>query len=148
MTVADQTSRRPTQWITTDAVRSSSLPAGQARAYRRPAYTVGWVCAVGSLALARLIDPDWLAAVTVLAAYLAGGWWMRTTYQQVRPDPVLVHDRWIIHHRRWKPADVVDWLVYRSGRLACRLLRRHNVSCRGRLDHVRPDGTVVEAAHR
>jgi hypothetical protein len=28
-------------------------------------------------------------------------------------------------------------------RLACRLLRRHGGYCRGRADHIRPDGTVI-----
>lgn len=31
-----------------------------------------------------------------------------------------------------------EQVTYRLGRLACRVLRRHNVTCRGRVDH---DGT-------
>jgi hypothetical protein len=34
------------------------------------------------------------------------------------------------------------WVVWSVLRLACRL-GQHNWSCRGRRDHVRPDGTVI-----
>ncbi|MBC6464269.1 hypothetical protein [Actinomadura alba] len=33
-------------------------------------------------------------------------------------------------------AEALDWLEYWAGRAFCRVLHRHNTSCRGRRDHM------------
>jgi hypothetical protein len=40
--------------------------------------------------------------------------------------------------------EVIDWAIYTVGRVACRVLRRHNASCRGRSDHTAPDGGLID----
>lgn len=37
-----------------------------------------------------------------------------------------------------------EQVIYRLGRLNCRLLRNHNVTCRGRRDHRAPGGGVID----
>lgn len=77
---------------------------------------------------------------------------VRFQIDQTRPDPWVDHpdsrpttaiegrivlnrfEAWLLVAYLW----VLDEVTYRLGRLACRLLRWHNVSCRGRSDH---DGT-------
>ena len=35
----------------------------------------------------------------------------------------------------------VEWLL---GRIMCRVLRRHTRGCRGRTDHIRDDGKIID----
>ena len=37
-----------------------------------------------------------------------------------------------------------DWLEWLASRLCCRILRRHGPGCRGRTDHIRPDGMIID----
>ena len=40
----------------------------------------------------------------------------------------------------WLP----EWMVRLVGRLLCRALRRHNVTCRGRQDHTIPGVGIID----
>lgn len=44
----------------------------------------------------------------------------------------------MLHAALWVREQWFEQVTYRLGRLLCRLLRSHNVTCRGRTDH---DGT-------
>jgi hypothetical protein len=44
--------------------------------------------------------------------------------------------------RRIYHADLTDTVWFYSGRLMCRLFRRHGPTCQGRLDHI-VDGRVI-----
>lgn len=37
-----------------------------------------------------------------------------------------------------------NWLGYRIARVICRVARWHTTGCRGRTDHIRDDGTVID----
>jgi hypothetical protein len=39
---------------------------------------------------------------------------------------------------------LADWLERAVSRIGCRVLRRHDLGCRGRADHIRPDGTNID----
>jgi len=46
--------------------------------------------------------------------------------------------------RRVARQPVTEWLEWAWGRIRCRLLRWHGPGCRGRTDHIRPDGTIID----
>lgn len=53
-------------------------------------------------------------------------------------DAVFTWPRWT---PRWL-TDLDDCVLHRFGRLRCRM-GHHNLSCHGRQDHVRADGSVI-----
>lgn len=67
-----------------------------------------------------------LVAVLLLAGVAAA--WLRVAVTYV-----------VWTHEVWEVFDLVAWL---AGRCGCRVLRRHNRSCRGRRDHLANGGVV------
>ncbi|MFB7739582.1 hypothetical protein ACFC08_35585 [Streptomyces sp. NPDC056112] len=43
----------------------------------------------------------------------------------------------LTYHARYLLAEPLDWAHWTAGRIACRVFRRHNSTCRGRRDHPR-----------
>lgn len=100
----------------TSAVRSLQLNADVGNMHQITLDVVA-MTVTGSAAEARLLLPD-----DTRAALLVLGW---TPPATDLPPPGRTVRNWLAD--LWH-----DIIVYRVGRLSCRLLRRHNRSCRGR----------------